>query len=444
MSDITSLVPTCFQAPERPADYGPIRAGLLVAALFFGGFGTWAAWAPLSSAAVASGQVRVDGHRKTVQHLEGGIIRDILVRDGDAVQAGQVLARMDATQPDATRDLLQGQHNALQALEARLVAERDRLPTIRFPAHLEAQRSDLTMATILAGQETIFASRQRAMEGQMAILNQRIEQFRSEIDGKRAQVASAERQAVLIGDEINGIAALVAKGLERRPRLLALQREGARLEGILGEQAGLIAKAEQGIGEARMQMADLINTQANEIASELRDVQTKLADLEEKLRAASDVAERTEILAPHTGRVLHLRHFTPGGVVKPGEPILEVVPWDDKMVIEAKVRPLDIEAVHAGLPAEVRLSAYKSRSTPTVPGTVIHVSADSLVDDRSGESHYMADIEIAPEQLARLDGVRLAPGMPAEVMIVTGERTALQYLLLDPVRESFSRAWREK
>jgi HlyD family secretion protein len=131
-------------------------------------------------------------------------------------------------------------------------------------------------------------------------------------------------------------------------------------------------------------------------------------------------------------------------VVKPGEPILEVVPWDDKMVIEAKVRPLDIEAVHAGLPAEVRLSAYKSRSTPTVPGTVIHVSADSLVDDRSGESHYMADIEIAPEQLARLDGVRLAPGMPAEVMIVTGARTALQYLLLDPVRESFSRAWREK
>jgi HlyD family secretion protein len=429
--------------PDRPAARAPILAGLAIVALFFGGFGGWAAWAPLSSAAVAPGQVRVDSHRKTVQHLEGGIIREILVREGDEVRAGQVLIRLDDTQPGATSDALSGQYDALRALEARLIAERDWLPAIDFPPILAQRRGNPAIQAMLAGQETIFSSRRRALDGQLGILKQRIEQLRSEIAGYRAQVASLEMQSALIKTEIQGAEELAHKGLERKTRLLELQREAANLEGNRGQQLNLIARAEQGIGETEMQMVDLANKLSNEVVAELRDTQTKLAEIEEKLRAALDVKGRTEIVAPQSGLIVNLRHFTSGGVLKAGEPVLDVVPQDDKLIIEAEVRPLDIEAVHAELPAEVRLTAYKQRRTPTVSGTVVHVSADSLLNERTGQPYYVAHVEIAPEQLARLEGVKLYPGMPAEVMIVTGKRTALEYLL-DPVRDSFARAFREK
>jgi HlyD family type I secretion membrane fusion protein len=429
-------------ATARPEDGGTILAGLLVAALSFGGFGTWAALAPLSSAVIASGHVRVDSHRKTVQHLEGGIIREILVREGDEVPTGAVLLRLDDTQSGATLDLLRGQHDALKALEARLEAERDGRAAVAFPPTLDARRGDPRVAAILSGQETIFASRRGALDSQFDILRQRVEQLRAEIGGYRAQVASLTAQAGLIQSELKSVEELVALGFERRPRLLALQREAASLAGNRGQQLGLIAKAEQSIGEADMQRASLVSTRANEVATELRDAQTKLVDIEERLRAALHVQGRTEILTPQAGRIVNLRHFTAGGVLRAGEAIVDLVPLEDKLVIEARIQPLDIDSVHQGLPAEIRLSAFRQRRTPMLQGTVTHVSADSLTDERSGVGYYVAQVEIGADQMARTEGIKLYPGMPVEVMIVTGARTALDYFF-EPVRDSFRRAFRE-
>jgi HlyD family type I secretion membrane fusion protein len=234
----------------------------------------------------------------------------------------------------------------------------------------------------------------------------------------------------------------VARGLEKRPTLLGLERALAQLEGTRGQQLGLIARTEQAIGEAKLQIASLRNTQAKEVAAELRDAQTKLGELEDRLRAAADIQGRTQIAAPQSGRVVNLRHYTPGGVVKPGEPLLDVVPQDDKLVIEARVSPLDIDTVHAGLDAEVKLTAFKQRRLPVLVGQVTSVSADALVDERTGQSFYTAQIELAADELARLNDIHLYPGMPAEVLVLTGARTPLEYFL-DPLRDSFRRAFRE-
>lgn len=431
------------QRVPRPNDLGPIIAGVAVTAAFIGGFGGWAAVAPLSSAAVAPGEVRVESHKKTVQHMEGGIIRKILVHEGDQVRQGQLLIRIDDTQAASTLGALHGQFDALRSLEARLVAERDDLAHIAFAPALAKECADPAKSTLCAGQQKIFDDRKRVLLGQVEILWRRIGQLRSEIDARRAQVASLEAQSRMTDDEIKGVEPLVAQQLMPRPRLLALQRQASSLDGNRGEQLALIAKAEQGIGETQMEISALFDKRQTEVASELRDAQEKLANLEERLRAAEDVQHRTDVVAPQSGKIVNLRYFTVGGVVKPGEPILDIVPQDDKLVVQSEIRPLDIEAVHPGLPAEVRLTAFNQRRVPAVHGVVTYLSADKLVDENTHQPYYAASVEIDPQELARLKDVKLYPGMPVEVLITTGQRTLLQYLL-DPVRESFARAFRER
>jgi HlyD family secretion protein len=418
---------------DRPKNTAPIATGVTIVVLFFGVLGAWAGLVPLSSAVTAEGQIKVSSHVKTVQHLEGGIIREILVREGDTVTEGQPLVRLDNTQSSASLELTRGEHDALKSLEARLIAERDGADTITFPADLVTR----TVAAI-AGQQTIFTSRRTALLGQFDILDQRMEQFNAEIKGEQAQVDSFTRQAALLTEEMAGVEELFKRGLERKPRLLSIQRDIATVEGQRGEQLSRIAKAGQGIGEMKMQRADLINKQRSEVATELRDVQTKLADNEEKLRAATDIHKRIEIVAPEAGKITNLRHFTLGGVVKPADPILDLVPMDDTLVIETQLRPLDIEEIHPDLPAEVRLTAYKQRRTPTVHGVVTYVSADAMTNEKTGQPYYVARVEVP-----QATNLALAPGMPAEVMIVTGKRTALAYLL-DPINDSFARAFHEK
>jgi len=430
-------------SPHRLDDRQPILAGLAVIALFVGGFGSWAMLAPLSSAAIAPGQVRVDSHRKTVQHMEGGIIRAILVHEGDLVQRGQLLVRIDDTQSAANLAAFRAQDDALQALAARLIAERDGLAEVRFPAAIAERCEDPNVRIICTGQEKIFSDRRRSLAGQIDIFKQRMDQLQSEIDGRRAQVASFEKQIALIEAQIKGVKPLVDMNLLPKPRLFALQQQQASLEGNRGEQIALIAKAEQGIGEAQLQADDAVNKQRTEVAGSLRDTQDKIADVEEKLRAARDVQHRTDVVAPHAGKIVNLRYFTPGAVVKPGDPILDIVPQNDTLIIDSQVRPLDIESVHPGLRAEIRLPAFRRRRMPIVNGTVTYVSADSLTNEHTGQSYYAAYVEIDPGELSRLDNVKLYPGMPAEVLINTGERTLLQYLL-DPIRDSFARAFRER
>ncbi len=429
--------------PARPRIGATVVVGLVILALFFGLVGGWSALAPLTSAAVASGVVKVDSNRKTVQHLEGGIIEEIKVKNDDRVAVGDVLVRLDAAQSHASWALLRGQQNALKALEARLIAERDGAPAIAFDADLMARRGTPEVAEILAGQESVFATRRKTLAGQVDILHQRQNQLNAEIASRRAQLAAAERQKALIGEEIAGVAALVQKGLERRARLLGLKRQQASLEGARGEQLGLIARARQQIGEAELQIINRRNGQINEVVAELSEVQVRLGELEERLVASRDVLARRDIVSPIAGVVVDLRYFTSGGVIRPGDPILDIVPQHDQLVIEAQIRPLDIDVVKPGLAARVRLTAFKQRTTPTLQGRVVYVSADRLTDPRTGIPYFTARVEIPASELARLDGVKLYPGMPAEVMVVTGARTALEYLV-DPLRESLQRAFREQ
>ena len=377
-----------------------------------------------------------------MQHLEGGIVRDILVHEGDTVAEGQVLMRLDDTQTTTTVGLLRDQADAMRALEARLIAERNGAETVAFPPELESRRLEPSVAAVLDGQRRIFVSRKEGLDGQQHILEQRIEQLGAEIRGYKAQVASASEQISLIHDEIASVEALLAKGLERKPRLLALQRQASAIEGNRGEQLGFIAKAEQAIGETQLQAADLLNRRQNEIALELRETQDKLVEIEDKLHLASDIDRRTALTAPVAGRVVDMRVHTAGGVLRPGEPVLDIVPEADTLIVEARVNPTDIDSVRIGAPAQVSLTAFKTRTTPRLDGAVAKVSADALVgEDRS--SYYEAEVQIDPGELEALADVTLTPGMPAEVMIHTGERTFLQYIA-QPIVDSFHRAFREE
>jgi len=420
-----------------------VLVGTIIVLIFFGFFSSWAVFAPLDSAAIASGTLAVENKRKVVQHLEGGIVKEILVRDGDAVKAGQSLIRLVGIQPRAQLQLIRGQRNALLARAARLRAERDGNAGLSFPEELTAQGDDPRVQESMLGQLNIFEARRDAIEGQRQILGQRVAQFREEIFGVQAQIRSADEQLVLIEDELTGLQTLFAKGLTPKSRLLALQRRKAEIQGERGQNLSAIARAKQNITEAEIRIFELRTEQVSEVVSELREVETELLDLQERLGAAEDIQRRTDVISPADGVVVDMQITNVGAVIQPGERLLDVVPGNEKLVIDARVIPTDIDVVHTGLPAQVRLVAFNQRITPTVEGTVASVSADRLIDEATRESYFTARIEISNPDDPTLDGLVLLPGMPAEVLIRTGERTLLQYLL-SPVQQSFTRSLTEQ
>lgn len=441
MSDPATMPETAETPSLDRLVRGPVLLGCATIAAFFLGFGVWGGSAPLSSAAVAPGQVIVESNRMTVQHLEGGIIREILARDGDIVRANDVLVRLDDTKARTTLESLQGRYYAGLARQARLVAERDDQREIAYPAEL--RQSDHPAAVdAVGGQRRIFEARRVWLDGQVAILQQQIAQSREEIAALEAQVRSETIQIGLIAEEIAGVEALVNKGLERRPRLLALQRTSEEINARRSDHTGQIARARQRIGEAELHMADLQNRRSDEITRELRETQDELFDLREKMLAARDVLDRVDIRSPRDGVVVGRRFHTVGGVIGPGEAVLDIVPQEEELIIEARVRMDDIDTVHVGLPAQIRLTAYHQRWTPTVDGRVRMVSADRLQDNRTGEPFFLARVAVDREALAALPHVQLYPGMPTEVLILTGARTALDYML-SPITGSFVRAFRE-
>ena len=436
-------LPPPLVVATAPRYRGATLLGVLLIATFAGGFGVWAATAPLSAAALASGQVKVEGNRRTIQHLEGGIIREILVKEGDRVAAGQMLMRLDDTQSSASAEGLQGQLDSLRALDARLNSERQDMEAVAFPADLAGRRSEPKVAEILQGQEAIFRTRRLAFDGQTSILRQRVEQLRAQIRANEAQMNAMSSQLRLIREEIQTVEELVTKGFERRPRLLGLQRQEAQLLGSQNEQRGLIARSQQAISETELQIVQVRTQFRNEVVGEQRDVQTRIAEINERLRAASDVQVRREVVSPVAGTVTNLRFFTVGGVVRPGDAVLDVIPLNEQLVVEVQVTPTDIDIVGIGMEAEVRLTAFKQRTVPVLFGRVSSVSPDIFQNDRTGMSFYRATVTIEPSQLAKLEGLSLQPGMPAEVLILAGERTMFHYLA-DPIRQSFRRAFREQ
>ncbi|MEQ9642608.1 MAG: HlyD family type I secretion periplasmic adaptor subunit [Alphaproteobacteria bacterium] len=419
-----------------------IIAGTVVVGVFFVGFGGWAALAPLASAAIAPGIVSPDGSRKTVQHLEGGIIRDIRVKNDEMVKTGDVLVVLEDTQARAGYDLLQTQHDALAAHYARLSAEQIGADSLVFPEDLLARaQARPQIADLVQGQRQFFTVRKQSLEERKAILGQQIRQLGAQITGLRDQIKARDREVALIKDEIVQVADLLKRGYERKPRLLALQRREAQIEGERAEHMGDIARARQTIDQAKLEIVNLETARQDEIAAEITRVRTELLAMQERLLASRDVLRRTEVVAPVDGRVVELRFKTSGGVVGPGEPILDIVPIRDELLVDARVSPLDIDVVRPGLEARVHLLAYRQRSLPQIGGIVRQVSADSILDQATGQRYFLARIEVDPDGLATLpEGVPLSAGMPAEVLIKTGERTLLNYLiepLLDSVRRSF-------
>lgn len=417
-------------------------AGISIIGIFFGGFGTWAAVAPLSSAAMATGVVIVEGQRKKVQHLEGGIVKEILIRDGDAVQAQQIIMRLDETRALASRDLLRGQRWQALAMDARLVAEGNLEEDVTFPEELLALQDDPKVAKMLSTELTLFETRLEAFKGELKVLAQRIAQSKEQIAGLSAQVKSARRQLELLDEEITAVQIMLAKGLERKPRLLALQRAAAELEGNIGAYKAEISRANETITETQARLLNIKDQRLKEVATQLTDVRRTIADSEEKMRAVEDTLQRTDIRAPSAGIVVGLQVHTVGGVIAPGSTICEIVPQNETLIIEAQVRPEDIDIVYPGLPAQISLQSFDRRMA-TLDGTVTHVSADRLMDPQTNLPFYGALVTISPESLDATIGAVLYPGMSAIVTIATGRRTALNYLV-SPITQYMDRAFREQ
>ena len=415
----------------------PRRVGLGIFFLVFVVFGGWAALAPLDGAAHAPGQVTVKTYKKTVQHLEGGIVGTILAQNGDVVEQGQPLLEMDNTQPVAQLEIATSQLIALQAREARLLAERDNLDAIAFPASL----NNSAAAEEKASQESIFAARKATRDGSIEVLEQRIGQLESKLVGLAALKDSKQTLAESFADELSDTRALLDEGFSDKARLRSVERNLATYQGEAADLSATIASTEVQIGETRMQILQLNREFQNEVVNELGEVQTRLKDAEERTTALQDIVSRTTVRAPVAGVVNGMQVHTEGGVIGPGTPIAEIVPLTEELILESRVSPLDIDRVFEGQEATIRFSSFGNR-TPTIFGTVLNLSADAMVDDTTGMSYYLARVEVTPEGMNDLGELELLPGMPAEVFIATGSRTLLQYLF-KPFSNAMARSFIE-
>lgn len=419
------------------------RFGLAVVVLLFGGFGVWAATTSLSGAVIAAGQVVVESSVKKVQHPTGGIVGDIRVRDGDRVQTGDLVIRLDETVTRASLSMVSKQLDQFEARQARLVAERDGLRTVKFPDGLTARQDSPDVADVIAGERSLFEARRTAIDGQRAQLTERITQLRDEIRGLEAQAAAKRKQTALINQELEGVDRLYKQNLVPITRLTSLQREASRLDGEEGQLVASIAASKGKIAETELQIIQLVQDLKREVASDLRDSQSKIGELVERKVAAEDQLKRVDIRAPQNGFVHQLAVHTIGGVINAGEPIMLIVPQADSLVVEARLAPHDIDQVHPGQQVTLRFSAFSQRTTPEIFGTVSRVSADLTREAQSNTAYYTVRITIPDEELKKLEGKALIPGMPVEAFIQTGSRTALSYLI-KPFGDQVARAFRER
>lgn len=427
-------------APRLPNLWLHPVIGLIAIIVFLGGFLAWASLAPLASSAPATGTVKTLGNRRTLQNLEGGVIREIKVQEGTIVVAGQLLMRLHDEQSSAMMDLLSSMLDAHRALRARLSAEALGKTSVEFPPELVARAGSPRIAEILSGQREIFEQRARTIENQRGILRQRVRQLEEEIGAYTAVIKSLSEQLTVLRQEEKVVAELVRKGYAIQPRLNALQRQIFALEGSREQQLGLIARARQAIGESELQARQIVEAMQRDATIELRDTNARIIEAEERLRGASDVQIRRDILAPAAGVVMNLKFTTVGGVVRPGEAILEIVPTEEKLIIEASVDAQHHGSVHINGRAEILLTSFKLRNAPALHGHVTHISADANQGAAPGRNFYRAHIEFDPESLRRFQsrmGMTVAPGMPAEILISVGDRTFLDYLL-----EPLWRVWR--
>jgi HlyD family type I secretion membrane fusion protein len=420
----------------------PSRLGWTTILVVFGLGGTLAAAVPLAGAAVAPGFVSPDGNRKTVQHLEGGIVQGIHVREGDIVQSGAQLITLEDTQARANMAEVRERLVHFLALESRLFAEQtgaDRVTSPPATPLIDAA----ALAHSVRGQQDLFVSRRDTRAGRERILGQRILQLREESDGLREVIRSQDDQIALIRREIVTVQDMVNRGLERVPRLLALQRSQAELTGARASNFARIAKNKQAVGETEMELLTMRQQEREKVNEEMSTVRAELATLRSKLPARTDILDRTVVLAPIGGTVMNVRVTTVAGVVRPGEPLLEIVPQNAALIVDARVKPIDVDVVRPGMAAKVVFSAFAQRNLPQIQGRLRSISADRMTDERTGESYFIAKVEVDTRELEAVGpALQVVSGMPAEVFILTGERTALDYLVR-PFLESITKSFRE-
>jgi HlyD family secretion protein len=421
---------------RRPARYGKVLI-LIFAVIFVG----WGGLVYLDGGAVAPGVINPDSGKKTIQHLEGGIVAELPVREGQAVKMGQTLAVLESTQARATHEALVQQRLSLLARQARLDAERAAESRIQWPPELRS--SDQQIRDIVVAQQEVFDARRSTHATRRDILAQRVEQLLQQIQGSESQVESASRQIEYIGEELKAKEYLVARGMMPKPEALRLRRAEAEIVGRRGEHFAEIGRAREKIGEAKIQILSVEAERADQITAEQDKVRAELAEVNEKLQASADVVKRTVVIAPVNGTVVDIKVRTIGGVVQRGESIMSIVPESDEMIIEARLQPRDVKAVHSGLEAKIRFTAYSSRNAPNVPGTVRTVSADRLIDETKHQPYYLVRVAVDRELVKTLaPAVNLIPGMPVEVLVVSERRTMLDYLA-KPFRDALWRSFRE-
>ena len=420
-----------------------VAAGAAAIALALAGLLGWAWLAPLSGALVAAGVVKVDTNRKTVQHRDGGIVRDILVREGERVAAGQPLVVLDDARIDASFELTRSQIDAQRVRQSRLAAERAGAPAWTPPDELRRRAAaEPRLAEALARESALFQSRRAALDAQLRLVRQQLAEVGVEIGAREREHGSVLAALASMQDEVKLNRELYEQRYVNKTRVMGLERAAAEYGIKMDENRAELSQARQRGAELELRLATLRETAVQDAALELRDTAAKLVDLEEQLRAASDASARKVVVAPVAGRVLELRVSTPGGSIGPREPILDIVPDDGPLLVEARVGVDAIAELHAGLPGEVRLTAYRQRTTPLVEGRVVYVSPDALADRQSGAAYYLMHVELDRASLARAGAV-LQPGMAAEVFVRTHERSAIEFLL-EPLANAARRSLRER
>lgn len=406
----------------------PARWGLAFIAIAFGGSAAWGFVARLDGAAIAEGVVSAESNRKTVQHFEGGIIRDILVRDGDHVVEGQTLFVLDDTQARANLDAVRNQRAAALAEEARLIAERDGKDVITFPNEALERQSEMAVLRTIEDQQRAFQDRRAYLKNQVDSLQAKVKQVEEQLTGSQEAHKSAVKQLEWIDKELPALRTLFDKGLVQWPRITALERQRAQMEGSIGQTAAAIAESKQGIDQAKFEMAQVGKGMQQEVAQRIIDVRKSLADLAEKMKVAEDVSRRLTINAPQTGVVQGLKVFTRGAVIRSGDPLLDIAPMNEALVVLAQIQPTDMDVVQTGLEAEVRFPSFHLGQVPFIIGSVRSLSYDRLIDQKNQNSYFAAEIVVDPASIPAEIKDKLRPGMPAQIMIATGERTPFEYL----------------
>lgn len=417
-------------------------AGMATMVLGFGGLGTWAAMARLESAVPASGTLVVQSKRKTVSLLESGILRELLVSEGQRVEAGQILLRLDDGQARAAAKQARARLVGAQVRVARLSAELGEEEAFAIPEWLVREGADDTIAPLLAAEAALFSARKASFEGAVAVQQRRIAQLEQQIAALRAQSAAHAARLGLIRQELRGVNDLLARGFATRTRALELQRNEAQLVGEIGELDARAAEAGQAIAAAEHEMLNLRTTRRNEAAREMQDAVGQVAEGRARLAATEDILRRTVVIAPEPGTVTDLRFFTAGSSIGAGQPVLDIVPVDDALLVEAAANPADVERLTLGARVNVRLVGFSHRRVPPLPGHLVYVGADRQVNGR-GDTFFLLRATLDDGALSTLPtGITLAPGMPADVLVIGAERSALDYLL-SPILDSLRRALRE-